>query len=324
MARFCQEKGYADATSGADCGLYILKVIKGRGFEGKGNKPAIPYDDDSYPDFPAHFDQDTVRLACLNGFSNGVAKPYVGSICTCANGTCEFELANPDFVCLNHVTEQAIPVWAGGVFNFIKAVFPSYIVIKARVANLLGAAQWPFDKVDMDNNPQYADQNYWKTADFTLFVFCPFDVRLGGMNKTGQMTFPDFYPGEHSSDGMLWSFLSREGTKLDRGSRCTTDPNTGEIKCSWKSSYFKGFLDRSPNANEQGPISYSTDFKTEEDWSCETGILPGHQPHAIHNMQYYYPTFADGSFKTMINYLRPSDKMSFDENDLPEVNENLN
>ena len=68
------------------------KVIKGRGFEGKGNKPAIPYDDDSYPDFPAHFDQDTVRLGCLNGFSNGVAKPFVGSICTCANGTCEFEV----------------------------------------------------------------------------------------------------------------------------------------------------------------------------------------------------------------------------------------
>ena len=41
-------------------------------------------------------------------------------------------------------------------------------------------------------------------------------------------------------------------------------------------------------------------------------------------MQYYYPTFADGSFKTMINYLRPSDKMNFDENDLPEVNEDLN
>ena len=32
----------------------------------------------------------------------------------------------------------------------------------------------------------------------------------------GKMTFPDFYPGEVSPDGKMWSFLSREGTRAYR------------------------------------------------------------------------------------------------------------
>ena len=36
------------------------------------------------------------------------------------------------------------------------------------------------------------------------------------MRGEGMMTFPDFYPSEHSEDGMMWSFLSREGVSLYR------------------------------------------------------------------------------------------------------------
>ena len=36
----------------------------------------------------------------------------------------------------------------------------------------------------------------------------------GHKRGEGMMTFPDFYPSEHSEDGMLWSFLSRDGVKL--------------------------------------------------------------------------------------------------------------
>ena len=50
-------------------------------------------------------------------------------------------------------------------------------------------------------HPEYLDEDYWKTADFTLFVYCPFDVSKGGVNGTnGAMTFPDFYDGEHSEE----------------------------------------------------------------------------------------------------------------------------
>lgn len=263
-------------------GLYVVKVIKGRGFEGKPpNKPAVGYWDEPYGTDMFHLEGDTVRLGCKLGFSDGVAKPFVGSVCTCAEGVCQFELANPDFICISE-DEQAMPVWTGGVFNFVKAVYQKYIVLKARVANLLNAKVWPFDKIDTEAHPEYLDPKYWDTADFTLFVFCPFDVTLGGVkNGTGLMTFPDFYPGEHSDDGMLWSFLSREGTKLNKPPRCEENADTGEETCVWRSSYFKGFVDRSDEKDKQGPIEYRTDFQTEEDYSCETGILAGHHPHAI-------------------------------------------
>lgn len=166
-----------------------------------------------------------------------------------------------------------MPVWTGGVFNFVKAVYSKYIVLKARVANLLSIESWEFDNVDPAAHPEYLEESFWKAANFTLFVFCPFDVTLGGVaNGTGLMTFPDFYPGEHSADGMLWSFMSREGTKLWKPRKCEEDPETNEIKCVWRSSYYKGFVDRSTNPSEQGPIEYNTNFQTQEDYSCETGV----------------------------------------------------
>jgi len=154
------------------------------------------------------------------------------------------------------------------------------------------AGNWTFDRIDLEAHPEYLTANYWKTANFTLFVWCPFDVTMGGMNKAGQITFPDFYPGEHSSDGMLWSFLSREGTKLYRWSRPS------------KSYYFKGFIDRHQNPIHHGPIQYNTTFQTSVDWSCETGVLPGHHPHAVHNLQQYFPVFSTGDFRYMVKYIR--------------------
>jgi len=285
-------------------GMEIVKVMVGRGYLGKPpNKPAVGYYDEPYGNDMFHLVGDTVRIGCKLGYVNGVAKDFSGAVCECSDGVCQFNLVNPEYVCISEA-EQAMPVWTGGVFNFVKAVYPKYIALKARVANLLSIEDWGFDRVDPAMHPEYLEESYWKTANFTLFVFCPFDVTLGGLDGgTGLMTFPDFYPGEHSKDGMLWSFLSREGTKLWKPRKCFELPD-GEIKCVWRSSYYKGIIDRSGNKDEQGPIEYNTNFQTEEDYSCETGILAGHHPFALYNLEYYYPAFKNGSFSNMANYLR--------------------
>ena len=74
---------------------------------------------------------DTVRLGCKLGSVNGIGKAYSGAICSCDNSTCSFVLSNPAWYCVPETVQQ-MPVWSGGVFNFVKAVFPSYIVLKAR------------------------------------------------------------------------------------------------------------------------------------------------------------------------------------------------
>ena len=65
-----------------------------------------------------------------------------------------------------------------------------------------------------------------------MFVFCPFDVTFGGLEKgNGKMVFGDFYDGEHSLDGRLWSFYNRAGTRVYKPNDIT------------KHSYFKpGFF----------------------------------------------------------------------------------
>jgi len=282
----------------------IVKVIKGRGYLGKPpNKPAIPYYDASYGNETYHLPGDTIRLGCRLGSVNGIGKPYSGAVCQCDNSTCAFALSNPDWYCVPE-SVQMMPVWTGGVFNFVKAVYPKYVTLKARVANLLSVADWPFGRVDPTMHPQWLEETYWKTADFTLFVFCPFDVTRGGVSKgDGKMTFSDFYPGEHSDDGMLWSFYSREGTRVYKPKKCLWNDDNTEFKCVWRSSYFKGFMDRSPRKNETGPIDFSTDFETEVDYSCETGILDGHQVNAIANLRSHFSAF-DADFRNMVNYLR--------------------
>ena len=174
---------------------YILKVIKGRGYPGKPpNKPAIGYWDPPYDNGTYHFPGDTVRLACKLGSVNGVGKLYSGATCECDNSTCAFRLTNPDWYCVPESVQQ-MPVWTGGVFNFVKSVQTTYVTIKARVANLLSVADWTFDSIDPTMHEEWLNELYWKTAKFTLFVFCPFDVTKGGLNKEGKMTFADFYDG---------------------------------------------------------------------------------------------------------------------------------
>ena len=111
----------------------------------------------------------------------------------------------------------------------MKAVEDNYVTLKTRVANYINAESWEH-QLDLEANPNYLDPNFWKDTDFTMFVFCPFDVTLGGLSSgQGKMTFGDFYPGENSADGRLWSFLSRQGTRVYK----KADPT--------RSSYFKGY-----------------------------------------------------------------------------------
>ena len=164
------------------------------------------------------------------------------------------------------------------------------------MANYINAESWEH-QLDLEANPNYLDPNFWKDTDFTMFVFCPFDVTLGGLTGgEGKMTFGDFYPGEQSADGRLWSFLSREGTRVYK----KADPT--------KSSYFKGYIDRSTNIAEQGPIPEVWEVKNQNVWTCETGILPGHHPEAISKLFEHYPIFNGGSFAQLVNYLRSSAK----------------
>lgn len=53
-------------------GLYIVKVMKGRGYEGKPpNKPAVGYYDEPYGNDTFHLVEDTIRLGCKLGYTNG-------------------------------------------------------------------------------------------------------------------------------------------------------------------------------------------------------------------------------------------------------------
>ena len=106
------------------------------------------------------------------------------------------------------------------------------------------------------------------------------------------MTFPDFYPAESSNDGRFRSFLSRPGVHLIKKTR--PDPK--------KSVYFKGFIDRSANVDEQGESATFTTGK--EKPTCETGILPGHHPNAIANLEDNFDVFEGGDFTNLDNYVR--------------------
>jgi hypothetical protein len=171
------------------------------------------------------------------------------------------------------------------------------VVLKASVRNLLKLSEWEFDHIDETKHPEWVDPNFWASADFTLFVWCPWNVTLGGPSGvSGKITFPDFYDGEHSDDGTLWTFYSREGTKLYKAK----DPS--------KSSYFKGYADRSSDSAFHGPITIDTSFQTSVDYTCETGVLPGHQKNMLAKYAENFPIFADGDFRKMVFYIRATHK----------------
>lgn len=101
-------------------GVLIVKVISGRGFLGNNGNPAVGYNDPPYGNDTFHLAGDTVRVGCKLGFVNGIGKPFVGAVCSCSGTSeCTFQLANPEYSCIPEA-DQAIPVWMGGVFNFIK------------------------------------------------------------------------------------------------------------------------------------------------------------------------------------------------------------
>ena len=66
----------------------------------------------------------------------------------------------------------------------------------------------------------------------------------------------------------------------------------------------KGYIDRSSDKNKHGPVEFVEGKK--DIWTCETGILPGHQPDAISKLRTYFkPAFGNGDFKNLLAYLRP-------------------
>ena len=131
-----------------------------------------------------------------------------------------------------------MPWWSGAVYNFVKKVEPKYVVLRARAVNGLVLNTWDHHAVDTASRSHLLTDDHWKTANFTMFVFCPFNTKKGGRNPDeGTMTFGDFYPGECSPDGRLCSFLSRSRTKLFPKD---ADANTELNKKS--KVYFRGIL----------------------------------------------------------------------------------
>ena len=58
------------------------------------------------------------------------------------------------------------------------------------------------------------------------------------------------------------------------------------------------------NPDEQGPVDINTEIVPGETWTCETGILPGHQKYAITGLMNYYEMFQNGTFEMMPKYFR--------------------
>ena len=60
---------------------------------------------------------------------------------------------------------------------------------------------------------------------------------------------------------MMWSFLSRDGTRYFKNPKLITDEVTGNSTMKFPSVYFKGYIDRSTNVDEQGPIIFDPDME---------------------------------------------------------------
>lgn len=285
-------------------GYKINKVMVGRG------NSTVLYS--AYGDEVFHNEGDKVRLECKLGYTHDLGKRVMQAECKCdENGACAWEKKTPEWDCISNDDEQAIPIWGGATNNFVKRVESKYIILKARVTNGKKLAEWEHDRVDLDVHPDYTDNAWWGTQPFTMFVWCPFDTRKGGVDPAaneGTMTFGDFYPGECSPDGKMCSFLSRDGVHAWRTPESTAKVGEGLAG----TAFFKGYIDRSAVEAEQGPIALEANKK--DQWSCETGLLPGHHPDAINNMMQYFEMFKDGDFSSMLAYFRP-------HKDMPETEE---
>lgn len=60
---------------------------------------------------------------------------------------------------------------------------------------------------------------------------------------------------------MMWSFLSRDGTKYFKNPKLITDEISGNTTMKFPSVYFKGYIDRSNLVDEQGPIVFDPDME---------------------------------------------------------------
>ncbi|CAG5112442.1 Oidioi.mRNA.OKI2018_I69.chr2.g6658.t1.cds [Oikopleura dioica] len=308
------DNGFLFEIFGENSALINIKEIrKGRGLDYDWDDPMYGGELYMTPNkgFGASDDikGDIIRLECKHGAASATGQLYTGAQCVCdGNSTCSITPNNPDWTCVDQEVAP-IPLWMGGKFNFVKGVESGYVVLKARLGQLMDMDSWDYNRFDTTNHADWKDPNYWKgndtyTPPFTLFVFCPFDVSLGGpSNKEGAMTFPDFYPGESSNDGMLWSFLSRDGTRYFKNPKLITDEVTGNVTMKFPSVYFKGYIDRSSDEAQQGPIIFDPNMQVEEDYTCEIGVIPGHHPDHLVKLAENYPVFSD-DFQAMEKYLR--------------------
>ena len=77
-----------------------------------------------------------------------------------------------------------MPVWSGNKFNQVREIENGYIKMKARGISLLASKNWTDNgNIDYDAHPEFESREYWEGANFTLFVYCPFNVKLGGASK---------------------------------------------------------------------------------------------------------------------------------------------
>ena len=60
---------------------------------------------------------------------------------------------------------------------------------------------------------------------------------------------------------MMWSFLSRDGTKYFKNPKLITDEISGNTTMKFPSVYFKGYIDRSTLPDEQGPIVFDPNME---------------------------------------------------------------
>ena len=73
-----------------------------------------------------------------------------------------------------------MPIWSGATYNDIKRVKNEYLILRVRVANGLKLDRWKHHYVDTTERDHLLTYDHWKTANFTMFVYCPFDTTLGG------------------------------------------------------------------------------------------------------------------------------------------------
>ena len=58
-----------------------------------------------------------------------------------------------------------------------------------------------------------------------------------------------------------------------------------KIKFFTAQDNISGFIDRSQYRNETGPNGDNFMLRQKEQWTCETGVLPGHQDRVVSNLK---------------------------------------